>query len=54
MVIAFMSVYLTQELHFSLTDAGFILAAYGVGSLTGTWLGGKLTDIFGNFKLQEG
>lgn len=52
MVIAFMSVYLTQELHFSLTDAGFILAAYGVGSLTGTWLGGKLTDIFGNFPVQ--
>lgn len=52
MVVAFLSVYLTQELHFSLIDAGFILAAYGVGSLTGTWLGGKLTDILGNFPVQ--
>jgi predicted MFS family arabinose efflux permease len=52
MVIAFMSVYLSQELGFSIPQTGVIMVAYGLGSLTGTWLGGKLSDIFGSFPVQ--
>jgi predicted MFS family arabinose efflux permease len=52
MVIAFMSVYLTQKLHFSVEKTGFIMVSYGLGSLCGTWVGGKLTDKIGYFFVQ--
>jgi predicted MFS family arabinose efflux permease len=44
MVLAFMSLYLTKELGFGMTEAGIVLAAYGVGSILGSYLGGWLTD----------
>lgn len=52
MVIAFLTVYLTQKLHFSVQQAGVIMTLFGVGSIFGTWMGGKLTDKIGYFPVQ--
>lgn len=52
MVLPFMSLYLTTALGFSLTDAGYVLAAYGVGSVLGAYSGGVLTDRYGYYYIQ--
>ncbi|MDZ7935515.1 MAG: MFS transporter [Emticicia sp.] len=52
MVVAFLTLYLTQKLGFSITDAGFVMVTFGVGSICGTFLGGKLTDMIGYFPVQ--
>ena len=44
MVVPFLSVYLTEHLHFSLKQAGLVLSLFGMGSLCGSFLGGYLTD----------
>jgi len=49
MVMPFMSIYLTDQLHFNLTDAGIIVSFFGAGSVAGAWLGGKLTDRLGYY-----
>ncbi len=52
MVIPFLSLYLTQDLGFTLENVGLIMTFFGLGSLVGAWLGGKLTDIFGYYKVM--
>ena len=52
MVIAFLSLYLTQKLGFSVVDAGFVMVIFGIGSICGTFIGGKLTDLIGYFPVQ--
>lgn len=52
MVIPFLSLYLTKNLNFSYEDAGWILAFFGIGSVFGGWLGGKLTDLLGFYKVM--
>jgi predicted MFS family arabinose efflux permease len=52
MVIPFLSLYLTKSLHFSLADVGWIMSFFGLGSVIGTWIGGKLTDIIGYYKVM--
>jgi MFS family permease len=52
MVIPFMTVYLTQELHFSIAQAGFIMAAFGIGAIIGAFAGGRLTDKIGFYSVQ--
>ena len=52
MVIPFLSLYLTTDLHFSLDDVAWIMTAFGFGSLTGSWIGGKLTDKIGFYKVM--
>ena len=47
MVIPFLSLYLTKDLDFSLSNVGWIMTAFGLGSFCGSWLGGKLTDKIG-------
>ncbi len=47
MVLFFMTLYLTQHLDYSVKTAGFMLSAYGLGSLGGALLGGWLTDRWG-------
>ncbi len=54
MVVAFMTVYTTQKLHFSIENAGFVMMSFGFGAILGSYLGGKLTDIFGYFFVQFG
>ncbi len=54
MVIPFMTVYLTQERQFTLTQTGWIMTCFGVGSVLGNLLGGRLTDRFGYYWVQFG
>ena len=50
MVIPFLSLYLVSEKGFSLPQVGWIMTGYGLGSLLGNWMGGKLTDSIGFYK----
>jgi len=52
MVLPFLSLYLTQALHFSLEDTGWVMAAFGAGSLVGSLSGGWLTDKLGSYWVQ--
>lgn len=53
MVIPFLSLYLTKSLDFSLKDVGWIMSCFGLGSVLGSWLGGKLTDKIGYYKVMK-
>lgn len=44
MVLLFASLYLTNDLHFSISDAGIIMSFLGAGSILGSYAGGWLTD----------
>ena len=44
MVIPFLAVYLNTVLDFSLKEAGFLVSAFGIGSLGGSYFGGKFTE----------
>ena len=52
MVIPFLSLYLTENLDFTLKDVGWIMSAFGLGSVVGSWLGGRLTDKIGYYKVM--
>ena len=52
MVIPFLSLYLIKSLKFSLSDVGWVMSAFGLGSVVGSWLGGKLTDKIGYYKVM--
>jgi len=52
MVIPFLSLYLTESLDFSLSNVGWTMSAFGLGSVAGSWLGGKLTDKIGYYKVM--
>ncbi|MFK5958632.1 MAG: MFS transporter [Lutibacter sp.] len=52
MVLPFLSLYLTEDLKLSLAQVGWIMTIFGVGSLLGSWLGGKLTDKIGFYKVM--
>ena len=51
MVIPFLSLYLVNAKGFTLPQIGWIMTCFGVGSLAGTWVGGKLTDLIGFYKV---
>lgn len=51
MVIPFLSLYLTEDLDFSLGQVGWVMSSFGLGSLFGAWLGGKLSDKIGYYKV---
>lgn len=52
MVIPFLGVYLSSELHFSVKDTGIVLSCFGGGAVCGSALGGWLSDKAGNFNVQ--
>jgi len=52
MVIPFLSLYLRDDLSFNLSDVGWVMTAFGLGSVVGSWIGGKLTDKIGYFKVM--
>lgn len=54
MVIPFLSLYLTKSRGFSLEEVGWILSFFGLGSVAGSWLGGKLTDTIGHYRTMAG
>jgi predicted MFS family arabinose efflux permease len=44
MVLLFTSLYFTNDLHFSIAQAGIVMSFYGMGSVLGSYAGGWLTD----------
>ena len=44
MVLLFTSLYLTNDLHFTIAQAGMIMSFFGFGSVLGAYVGGWLTD----------
>ncbi len=50
MVIVFMTIYLTQSLGWTLTEAGIAMSVFGIGSALGSYIGGWLTDKIGYYK----
>jgi predicted MFS family arabinose efflux permease len=52
MVLPFLSKYLKEDLHFSYGEVGWIMVAFGMGSMLGSWLGGKLSDKIGFYKVM--
>jgi predicted MFS family arabinose efflux permease len=52
MVVAFLSVYLTQKLHFSVAQSGYVMMTFGLGAILGAYLGGRMTDRYGSYIVQ--
>ncbi|MBK0379147.1 MDR family MFS transporter [Mucilaginibacter segetis] len=52
MVVPFMTIYCINQLHFTVVQAGYIMALFGLGSIIGAFTGGKLTDKFGFYDVQ--
>ncbi len=53
MVLAFLTLY-SKHLGFTIAQGGWIVAIYGLGSVLGAYLGGKLSDRFGFYRVQFG
>ncbi len=47
MAVPFMSMYVTQQLHRSIADAGLVITLFGIGSIFGASAGGTLVDKIG-------
>ena len=52
MVLPFLSKYLKEDLHFSYSQVGWIMVCFGTGSIIGSWLGGKLSDKIGFYRIM--
>ena len=52
MVLPFMTVYLREEMHFSIAQAGWEIAFFGSGAVLGNFIGGRLTDKIGFYQVQ--
>src|SRR6185436_18682216 len=53
MVLPFLVLYLTRELGFSATRAGFALAVYGAGSIVSAPIAGRLSDLIGPLPIMR-
>jgi predicted MFS family arabinose efflux permease len=52
MVLPFLSKYLKEDLGFTLSQVGWIMVCFGTGSMIGSWIGGKLSDKIGFYKVM--
>ncbi|WP_298145921.1 MFS transporter [Flavobacterium sp.] len=52
MVLPFLSKYLKEDLHFSFSQVGWLMTAFGLGSMLGSFLGGKLSDKVGFYNIM--
>ena len=52
MVVPFMTLYLTQEMKYSVSQAGVVFGLFGAGAFAGAFFGGKLTDKIGFYPVQ--
>ncbi|MFK7735130.1 MAG: MFS transporter [Pirellulaceae bacterium] len=52
MVIPFLSLYLTTDQGFNLTQVGWVMTCFGAGAVGGSWIGGQLTDRFGFYRVM--
>jgi predicted MFS family arabinose efflux permease len=51
-ILFFMTLYLTQEMDYSVAAAGRMISVYGIGAMVGAYSGGWLSDIIGTKKVQ--
>jgi len=51
MVLAFMTLY-CKHLGYTTEQGGMVVAIYGIGAVAGAFIGGKLTDSIGFYKIQ--
>lgn len=54
MVVPFLSLYLTKDMGLTLEEVGWIMSAFGAGSVAGSWLGGRLADRIGHYSVMVG
>ena len=52
MVLPFLSKYLKEDLDFTYSQVGWVMVCFGAGSMIGSWLGGKLSDKIGFYKIM--
>ena len=52
MVIPFLSLYLKNDLKYDESQIKWFFVCFGIGSVLGSWLGGKLTDKVGFYKVM--
>ena len=52
MVSPFLSLYLISSEGYSLEQVGWVMSCFGLGSVLGSWLGGKLTDKLGYYAVM--
>ena len=52
MVLPFLSKYLKEDLLLSYSQVGWIMVCFGFGSMLGSWVGGKLSDKIGFYKIM--
>lgn len=52
MVIPFLSKYMKENLQFTYSQIGWVMVFFGIGSIIGTWLSGKLSDKIGFYKVM--
>jgi predicted MFS family arabinose efflux permease len=52
MILPFLSKYLKEDLDFTYGEVGWVMVFFGAGSMIGSWLGGKLTDSIGFYKVM--
>jgi predicted MFS family arabinose efflux permease len=52
MVLPFMTVYLRDEMHYTIAQAGLEIALFGTGAILGNYVGGRLTDKIGFYQVQ--
>ena len=50
MVLPFLSLYLTSSLGFTLSEVGWVMTFFGIGSFVGAWLGGELSHRIGAYR----
>lgn len=51
MVLAFLTLY-SKHRGYSIEQGGWVVAIYGIGSMLGAFIGGKLSDSFGFYRIQ--
>ena len=54
MVVPFLTIYCIRQLHFTVTEAGYVMALFGIGSIIGAYFGGMLSDKIGFYDMQVG
>jgi predicted MFS family arabinose efflux permease len=52
MVLPFLTILMTTSKGFTLQEAGFMMSAFGMGSVVGNNLGGRLTDKFNPYPIM--
>ncbi len=52
MVLPFLAKYLKEDLNFTYDEVGWIMVFFGLGAFSGAWLGGKLTDKIGFYRVM--